>query len=338
MDPQINSPRESVHRPPDASRPALKRRVAVGLLLLTVIATVTMYWHVFSHPSDVQLLQSAVRLTNLGKTEAAISLFDQILKRNPTESTALLYRGHLARESGDLAAAARFWSRVPDKPASLGAKARFLEGTLFLESHRARDAEAALLRALQLEPDYLQAHEQLLGLYVLQLRESGVHQELQAIRRIRPLQPDELYELVFRMGIAPRRAMSIPPALAKYIAADPGDVDSQVALARHSTNQQDVLEAMALLRHALSQRPDDVSIRAYLAEVLVAQSDLRGAREQLAGAPLAADALPCVWKSHGLYWMAAHEWLPAILCLRRYLAMNPYDYSAEYQLMLAIER
>src|SRR5262249_33922832 len=131
--------------------------------------------------------------------------------------------------------------------------------------------------------------------------------------------------------------LQIPPALVKFVESDAGDLDSLIALARYSIKISH-RNAAALLEEALSKRPGDMSIRAYLAEVRLGQADLRAAREALAGAPLVADALPCLWKSHGLYWMAVGDWQRARACLHRYLAMNPNDLSADYQLVTALHR
>jgi tetratricopeptide (TPR) repeat protein len=313
-------------------------KAGCGLLLLGLMTAGAVGWYLFLRPSDAQLLRKAIHFADRGERDAAIALFDQLLRRNPSESTALLHRGKLAREAGDPEAAARFWQRVPDQPPHEAAIARFLEGTLFLEAYRAREAEAAFRKAIQLDPDFLESYERLLSLYVLQLREPGITQELEAIRRIRPLKPNELYELVFRAEIAPDRDLGIPPTLTRFVENDPADLDSLVAKARYSVKNSSKRSAAEMLQDALSKRPGEMSIRAYLAEIFLAQDDLRAACDALAGAPLTSAALPCVWKSHGLYGMAAGDWRRATVCLRRYLAMNPNDLAVNHQLLMALKR
>jgi tetratricopeptide (TPR) repeat protein len=305
--------------------------------MLGLMTLGTAGWYAFLRDSDARLLQKAVRFADRGEKESAISLLDQLLNRNPSHSKALLYRGQLAFDSGDPESAVQFLRRVPDHPAREGETARLMEAALNLAANRAREAEAGVLKAIQLNPDDLQPHEQLLQLYILQLREPAIMQELDAIRRLRPLRPNELYELVFRAGIAPNRDLKIPPALTKFVETDADDVESRIALARHSIKHNPDHSA-ALLQDALSKRPGENSIRAYLAEVCLEKADLHGAREALAGAPAVDGAPACVWKSHGLYWMAAGDWQRATACLRRYLAMSPNDLSADYQLVTALHR
>ncbi len=310
----------------------------MGLWILCLAGAMTASWYLFFRPSDAQLLQKAIGLAARREKEAAISVLDRLLKRNSSHSAALLLRGQLAADTGDTATAIRLWSLVPDQPPEEATTARLRQGILCIATYRAREAEAAYGKAIQLNPDFVEPHERLLSLYILQLREPAITQELDALRRLRPLMPAELYELVFRADIAPNRDVIIPPLLPKFIAADAGDLDSQVALARYSAKYNSLRDAAELLQDALTKRPDDMSIRAYLAEVFLGQANLRGARETLAGVPLASETLPCVWKSHGLYWMAAGDWQRAASCLRRYLAMNPNDLPVDYQLLKVVQR
>src|SRR5262249_53697746 len=83
------------------------------LLIPVLIAETTVRGYLLLRPTDAELLQKAIRHADRGEREAAILLFDQLLKRNPSKGMALLYRGQLARDLGDAAAAAEFWGRVP---------------------------------------------------------------------------------------------------------------------------------------------------------------------------------------------------------------------------------
>jgi tetratricopeptide (TPR) repeat protein len=315
----------------------LKRRQGWGLLFLGLIAAGTAGWYGLVRPSEAQLLQTAIRCANRGEKEAAIPLFDEVLKRNPTESTALLYRGQLARDAGDPETAARLWSRVPDQPAREGATARYLEGTLFLEASRARQAEAAFLKAIALNPDYLPPHERLFKLYVAQLRAPDTRQQLEAIRRFRPWTLDELYLLVDLTG---RLATSSQhsPHLERFIRADADDWHSLVALGRFRLRDDNYAAAPLLFRRALAQRPGDASVCGYLAEVLLARSDLAGARGVLAAAPADRNAPQCLWKSHGLYWIGAGESQRGAACLARAVALDASDLATTYKLAQTLER
>ncbi|HEY2249859.1 MAG TPA: FG-GAP-like repeat-containing protein, partial [Planctomycetaceae bacterium] len=236
---------------------------------------------------------------------------------------------------GDLAAAAEYWKRVPDHPPREGGTARFLEGKLFLEAHRARDAEAAFLKSIEVHPDYLQPHEWLLKLYGAQLREEETTRELHAIGRFRPLTFTELYESIGRRPVQGER--QLVSRLEKYIAADPDDLHSLMALARFHIWDDQHRTAEALLRGALSRHPRAPQLHAYLAESLLGQLDLAGARRALAEAPLGPAAPQCVWKSHGLYWTAAGDWRRAAICLGRAAKLGPADRGTAFKLGQALE-
>src|SRR5262245_34623447 len=110
------------------------KRMAPLLLGLAAVATTGWWW--LGGAADARLLQRAIQSADRGHREAAIVLFDQVLKHRPSECTALLYRGQLALDSGDREAAARFWRRVPDHPAREGATARLMEGMWAIEARQ----------------------------------------------------------------------------------------------------------------------------------------------------------------------------------------------------------
>lgn len=309
----------------------------LALAIVGLAAATAAGWYQRARGRNSELLKAAIRQVDRGRTEAAIPLFDEVLRRDPSNSTALLYRGQISRDSGDSSAAARFWNRVPDSPPREGGTARFLEGTLFLEANRTRPAEAAFLKSIALHPDYLSPHERLLKLYVAQLRTADIRRELDAIRRFRLWTLEELYQLLNSTGEAVNKVQSIP-RIEEFVAADPNDLDSLIALGRFYNWDNRHREAADVLRRALVEHPDNPAIRAYLAEALLGQLDLEGARRVLQGAPLGQDALQCVWKSHGLYWFLVDDWPRAIACLERAVALDPDDQNSVYKLGQAHER
>ncbi|HLJ11288.1 MAG TPA: tetratricopeptide repeat protein [Planctomycetaceae bacterium] len=307
----------------------------LGLLIVILAGSAWIGWHRFIRPTDAQLLTAGIRFTDRGQKEQAIEKFDQLLQRNPHESMALLYRGQLARDAGDVQAATEFWKRVPDEPAHLGGTARFLEGTLLLEANRARAAEAAFLKAIELNPKYVKSHERLLKLYAAQLRPPDIKHELDAIHQFRPWTLDELYELVYLTELSTNKAKTIP-LLEKFVKADPDDLNSALALARYYLRDDRAGEAAGLLRRAAGQNPKDATTQAYLAEALLAQWDLPGASEALSRAPAEPGAPQCVWKSHGLFWIASGDWKQGAVCLEKAFHLNPNDMLVCFKFGLAM--
>src|SRR5436190_2017967 len=314
------------------------RRISwLALAIVGLAAASVTSWFLWTRATDAELLNNAIRLVDRGRTEKAIPLFDEVLRRDPANGTALLYRGQISRDSGDAAAAERFWNRVPDQPPREGGTARFLEGTLFLEAKRTRPAEAALLKAVALHPTFLPPHERLLKLYVAQLRTADIRRELNAIRQFRPWTLEELYEQLNITGEAANKVQTIPH-FQEFVAADPDDVRSLVALGRYYNWDERHREAAEVLQRALVLQPDDSAIRAYLAEAWLGQLNPGEAQRILQGVTLKSDALPCVWRSHGLYWFLAGDWPHALACLARAVELDPNDRSTVYKLGLAHER
>jgi len=294
-------------------------------------------WLWLKRPNEARLLQRAIRLADRGERPAAARLLDEVLRRNPAHAYALLLRGELAREDGDTAAAGRFWKRVPDYPATLAAKARVLDGMLLLEAARAREAEAAFSRAAELDPEIPEPHEGLLRICAIQSREPEIRRELEALRRIRTWKLTELYQLANASGEAVSREEAIPQ-LERFTASDPDDFCSLVALGRYYLWDERPAAAAVVLKRALSRRPDEQSIRALLAEALLRQSDVAGARDALRTTTPARDSPQPLWRSYGLFLAAEGDWQAAAVCLRRAAAMKPDDRTALYQLALTLER
>lgn len=311
------------------------RRAVIGLAVLACCGWLG--WYAFVRPSDAQLLQQAIRLISSGQEQPAVPLLDEFLRRNPSHSLALLYRGQLARAAGDRGSAARFWSRVPDKPADLGARARHLAGELSLETGRARDAERDLVESLRLDPASLTPHELLLKLYAVQLRASEMRRELDAIRIRRTWRLDELYKLVNATGEAVNRAQAIPQ-LEQFIAADPDDLHSLIALGRYYFWDDRPGEAATTIRRVLTHNRDHESALACLAESLLAGSDQAAARGVLQRIQPGPASGACVWKSLGLLGAAAFQWPEAAACLRQSLELQPDDRGLHLQLAGALER
>src|SRR5262245_3970593 len=189
---------------------AASRLVRLAVVAACLAWPATIAWNWLRRPAESKLLNEAVRLADRGDLARAADRLDQVLRRNPTQSRALLVRGQLAREAGHTATAQQYWARIPEHAAGIASQSRFLKGLLFVETGRARDAEAAFLRSVALNSDSVEPHEALLRLYAVQLRTPEIQRELRAIRRLRPWKLTELYQLVNAAGEAINRAEAIP--------------------------------------------------------------------------------------------------------------------------------
>ncbi|QDT97367.1 FG-GAP-like repeat-containing protein [Gimesia aquarii] len=253
------------------------------LLLLPVaaLAFFIAWWKAGSENVNVEQQFREVQIAiERNDIEEALDLLDNILERSPNHSQALLYRGQLRRDAGNLAGASSDWKSVPDHPPMTGGVARYLEATILLEKGKARLAEQKLLRAVELHPSYPQPNRRLLELYIVQGRRDDVHQQLTRIAQSRALAIDEL---VFRF-VAPERA-TVPAAgselMRSYIAADPEDQDSKLALVRYLLEEEKYSEADDILQPLIVADPQDERAVGLLVEILLKQGKTQHAGEIL---------------------------------------------------------
>lgn len=324
----------------------VRRRVlltgSIGLLLSVVIVA----WIAFARvdrETDEQrvplegLLARAERALDRNETAAALEILDAILEREPRHGMALLYRGQLIRDQGDPKAALADWRRVPDEPARIGGTARYLEATVLLELHRAREAERLLLRAAALHPTYLQPRERLLELYVAQLRRSDILRQLDQIAKLRPLTLNELV-LQATAGERFRPVNEGASLMREFVARDPDDLTSAIALALYRMDADEHVEAADLLRELLGKHADDDRLRGLLAEALLNRRRAEEAHDVLAGRSLTSQSSVWLWRGFGRYWMAIEDWDRAAECFAHVIRLNPDDLGTHYRLGTVLQR
>ena len=77
-----------------------------------------------TRPRIDQLVEEAREAMKRQDSAAALAIVDRILSRDPSNGAALIFRGHLAREQGQSAAALAYFRRVPNDHQGRAATAR----------------------------------------------------------------------------------------------------------------------------------------------------------------------------------------------------------------------
>src|SRR5262249_19671117 len=137
------------------NRRALKIALAVASALCLVAGVFAARHWLASRPSPALLLREAIDAIEAKDPDRAIRLLDTILQRDPANAKALLYRGEMARDAGDVGGALGFWARIGDDRPQEAGTARFLAGLLALSRHEARGAERMFLESIRLHPAFL---------------------------------------------------------------------------------------------------------------------------------------------------------------------------------------
>jgi len=336
-------PSPSVKQSVDNSKPSLLRLVVI----VAVVAAVVTFFMVRRPPpidpivpqsrSIRDLLGEAATDIESGNFDSAESILESILQLDANNGTAWLYRGQLAREQGNLELAMEACLRVPDLPPNLGGTARFMEGTILLEKKLARKAEARLLRAIELNPAYLQSHERLLALYVLQMRQPETLRALDRIENLRGLTFDEMI-LRTSAGEQITETEQAIGMLEAFLAADPEDTASSVATARYFNLDGRHADAAHRLAPVLRREPHDESVRGVLIESLVALGRIDDAAVHVREHPPNASSRGSYWQSVGNLAVAQGNARRAVECFEFAIKQDPTNQQLHYRAGLLYQK
>lgn len=223
-----------------AVRSSLLHRIFLIAVFCAVAGVITIWWMWLrpnASPVDIErqvevLLDKAEEASDAGDLATASRLFEDALELDPDNSKALIFSGGLRQQAGDLTAAKNLLAKVGDSPRNFGATARYLEGTIELEEHKARLAESSYLKACQLNPAYQPTYRELARLYALQLRGAELTRVLKELESLRALNVEELVMRLLAGRPFVERTQALP-LLKQFVTHDPEDFHSILAQARY---------------------------------------------------------------------------------------------------------
>ena len=212
-----------------------------------------------------------------GRGDKAEALVEEIGKLRPPTPLDEMLKAQIAIAGGRVDEALGHLEKVPDNH-QMGAQARLLAGQLELRRKRPRLAEGFLLKAVELDPDLVQARRELVYIYGILLRREGLREQFQALSDISVLTFKDVFVWCLTRSSIWEPIKNTAP-LREYVEKDPEDRWSRLALAENlrQLNRRDeaekVLEPLpntdadALLirvRIALDRNQDEESIQALL--------------------------------------------------------------------------
>jgi tetratricopeptide (TPR) repeat protein len=208
------------------------------------------------------------------KVERTLGRLRQL--REPTPLDWLL-RAQLALVQNHPDEALADLSRVPDDH-YMAPQARLLAGQLELRRDRVRFAELALREAVRLSPDLVQAHRELIYIYGMQLRRKEISREFLALSQLVDLTFDNAFHwCLLRNNVW--EAREVVQSLSRYVAADPQDRWSRLAIAENFRRMGQHAEAERTLAPLPREDPEANVIRIQIA---VDSQDRQCAEELLA--------------------------------------------------------
>jgi tetratricopeptide (TPR) repeat protein len=305
-----------------------------AVVVITTVAVIV--WQPRRQPVRL-LLRRALAAAEAGDLKDAAGILDDVLAREPANANALLLRGEVARDQGDESLAERCWGRVPDNPPESGGMARYLAGVQALKRRRARDAESLLRTAVRLNARYTPAREKLAALYLLQLRDRDLREELAAIRAARPWTISELTASLGSLG----RIQSSPDRtgeLERMVENDPEDLFSLLALFDSYLADDRRIEARRRLETAFAGNPREPRLLSRLIEMEIEDSQFDRAKQLIAKLTLTGDSPVDSFRAHGHYSAALEDWDHAAEFFEIAVEREPCHQRTVFQWGLALER
>ncbi|MFI5460633.1 MAG: hypothetical protein ACHRXM_34900 [Isosphaerales bacterium] len=239
----------------------------IWLAGLSSIALVLVFWGLQATRHDVAspdaVWARAEQDFKAGRYDEVDKALERLRRfRKPTPLDWFM-RAQLAmvRKQPDLALAGL--AQVPDDH-HMGSQARLLAGQIELRRDRARLAEEFFHAALRLDPGLIQAHRELIYILGMQLRRAELNVEFLALSERTQLTADNVFHwcLLRNNSWEPGEAIA---TLGRYVAADPGDRWSRLALADNYRRMGLHAEAVSALTVLPQEDPEAIAIRAQTA-------------------------------------------------------------------------
>lgn len=266
-------------------------------------------------PAAVAAAESAIASSDW---KIAESKLDAYLAAHPTDARALFDAGYVADAQNRLDDAAALYRRaIAANPKSF--EAHLSLGLLLARQNKLADARPELVAATTLDPGEAgpelkaRAWRALARIDRATDPATASNDLLEALK----LSPETLEDTLLAAELAEQSGQNdaAEKAYRRVLAKDPHSVPANAGLAHILMLRKQYAEAETLLRAALTAAPDDPTLNAQLAAVLVAEDD--------------AEALPLLQKLHD-----AHPADPAITRMLAEVLAVAGDYAGSDQLYL----
>jgi tetratricopeptide (TPR) repeat protein len=226
-------------------RPSRKQWALLGSVILG-LASALAAAGVWGKSSPEQLAAKARRAVQQKDWPLARSLLNKLSHRRVPTTDDVLLLAELELGLGHPDDAIHFLTAINESN-SVAARARLVAGQIQKKRNRVRPAEALLLEALWLDPRLALAHRELIVIYAMQARRADLNDQFRALAELEPLKFDDV--LLWTASLEDIWINdSIRGELERYIAADPQDRQSRLALGSVLLRSGDVDQAESILQ------------------------------------------------------------------------------------------
>lgn len=280
------------------------------------------------------LRERAITEWRAGRLDQAEGTLAELSAVRPLTVPERLLRAQVARDRGRLDEAVAALGEPPESvPPEEVATLEATRGTLEVLRHNFRAAEAALGRALAVNPGQAEAVRELINIQAAQGRLDEADASFRALSKLpnAPLTFADLHlwTLGRREDLGPAE---LAEALRKALANDPGDRDSRLALAENLRRLGSLDEAEAVLA-PLDDR--DLAALACRARVAIDRGEPDAAQSLVARAPVDG-APPAIARLRGRLALGRGDAEAAALAYRAALTAAPDDRDAFFGLSRAL--
>jgi tetratricopeptide (TPR) repeat protein len=275
--------------PSGAGRASKRRRVGIGSFAALIVGG--LLWLFWAFASDRAQRPETVRSRmhadlRAGRHAQAAGALGWLERHDRLLAQDWMVRARLAQLDGRPDEAIDSLKRVDDRD-PLGSRARLMAGLIELERHRARPAEAAFRKSIELDPGQASARLELVRLYSRQQRLVELDEQFEALAERESLDYGYV-RFWFMTRNAPWNVAEDLDPLRQMVEADPEDRWSRLALAQGLRRLGRADEA----EETLGGIPEsDPIAHATRAQVAIDRGDLERAQRLLAddraqGAPI----------------------------------------------------
>jgi len=213
--------------------------------------------------------------------EQASRLSDQYQRQsNSTDHRLPMIQARLELANGQDSEALKKLESIPDQ-SPFASTARQLTGQLYLRANRLVPAEKAYLDAIRLDPKIVQPRRELIYIYAIQLRRRELRNIFLELSTISPMTFQNVFHWCLTRG-NDWEPDEIVADMTKFLAADPQDKWSRIALARSLKRLVKLDEAEKALEPLAANDSDAIAIKAQIA---MDRNDPEKARELLSKGP-----------------------------------------------------